>query len=186
MKKIFVIFPFLLLCLYAYPQTKNESACNDLKAKGYTKQFCDYNSKYAYKNIPFESSFDFVSSKLNLTKQTGSANQYDCKDGDVINWATVKFDNCIFEFSSNDKLDGIQLQLIGNYSEAIKAEIKEKLLKVKDYLTLYFGKPEKFPGSTETNMWRGDKVYIVISGLKDASSGLIAIYRTNTNPVDDL
>jgi hypothetical protein len=186
MRKTVMIFYFLLSWVCIYSQTDVEDFCKILKTKGYTQGFCDYNNKYAFKNIPFESNYDSVASKLKLIKQIGNANQYDCKDGDVINWATIRFDNCVFDFSSSNKLDGIQLQLLGNESREKKLEIKEKMQIVKNYLTVYFGKPERLPGSDEPNMWRGSKVYIVISSLQNTSSGLIAIYRTNTNPIDNL
>jgi hypothetical protein len=37
-------------------------------------------------------------------------------------------------------------------------------------------------------MWKGDKVYIVVSppNEKLKSGAVIAIYRTNTNAIDDL
>ena len=38
----------------------------------------------------------------------------------------ITFDNCIFDFSSSDKLDGIQLQLSQANSPTSKAFIKEK------------------------------------------------------------
>jgi hypothetical protein len=185
MKKVLIISISSFLYLYTLSQTKTPT-CAELKAKGYNQGFCEYNSKYAYKNIPFESSFDFVSSKLKLTKRTASPNQYNCKDADVLRWATITFDNCIFDFSSSDKLDGIQLQLFNNSSTSIP-DIKSKIKQVKNYLTLYFGKPEKFPGDGN-DMWKGDKVYIVVSppNEKLESGAVIAIYRTNTKAIDDL
>ena len=182
MKKIFIILISLPFFLNSFGQT----ACSKLRAKGYKQGFCDYNKKYAYKNIPFEISFDSISSKLKLTKRTGSPFQYDCKDADVLRWATITFNNCIFDFSSTDKLDGIQLQLFNNSSTSIP-EIKSKINQLRNYLILYFGKPEKFPG-TKDDMWKGDKVYIVVSppNEKLESGAVIAIYRTNTNAIDDL
>lgn len=186
MKKVCIVSIFSLLYLCTLSQTKTEPTCTTLKAKGYTKDFCEYNSKYAYKNIPFESSFDFVSSKFKLTKETDYANKYDCKDVDVLRWATVTFDNCIFDFSSSDKLDGIQLQLFNKSSTTI-AEIKSKIKQVKNYLTVYFGNPEKSIGDG-FDTWRGNKVYILIAppNEKLESGAVIAIYRTNTNAIDDL
>ncbi|MDB5198539.1 MAG: hypothetical protein JWO92_502 [Chitinophagaceae bacterium] len=186
MKKVFIVSIFSFLYLYTLAQTNPESTCATLKAKGYTKAFCEYNNKYAYKNIPFESSIDFVSSKFKLTKKTDYANKYDCKDVDVLSWATVTFDNCFFEFSSNGKLVGIQLQLFNKSSTTI-AEIKSKIKQIKNYLTFYFGKPEKSIGDG-LDTWRGDKVYILIAppNEKLESGAVVAIYRTNTNVIDDL
>ena len=184
MKKIILIYVLSILCQYSHAQT--ELTCKELVAKGYTQNFCDYNSKYAYKNIPFESNFNFVASKFKLTKNIYSDNSFDCKDIDLLKWATVIFDNCIFDYSSSDKLDGIQLQLFNNSSTTI-AEIKSKIKQVKNYLTFYFGKPEKFPGDGN-DMWSGDKIYIVVvpPNEKLQSGAVIAIYRNNINPVDDL
>jgi|GEM_PF-7003614 len=186
MKNAFIFSFLFLLFLNSFSQTKKENTCSKLKAKGYTQGFCEYNNKYAYKNIPFESSFDSVSLKLKLTKRTTAPNQYNCKDANVLTWATITFDNCIFDFSSSDKLDGVQLQLFNNSSTSIP-DIKSKIKQVQNYLTLYFGKPEKFPG-TDDDTWRGNKVYIVVSppNEKIESGAVIAIYRTNTNAIDDL
>ncbi len=184
MKKALLIY--ILSMFYLCSHAQNELTCEELIANGYTQQFCNYNGKYAYKNIPFESSFNFVSSKFKLTKNTYSDNRFDCKDVDVLRWATITFDNCIFDYSSGDKLDGIQLQLFNNSLTTIP-EIKSKIKQVKNYLTLYFGKPEKFPGDGN-DMWSGDKIYIVIAppNEKLQSGAVIAIYRTNINPIDDL
>jgi hypothetical protein len=188
MKKIFFLFLLSLSYLLSFSQTNNDTACNKLKSKGYTQQFCDYNIRYSYKNIPFESSYSSISSKLNLTKEEYSANKYNCKDINVLEWASVKFDNCIFDFSSDDKLDGIQLQLHSNFSPTINDEIRYKINQVKIYLTTFFRKPEKFPGS-ELNMWKGNKVYILISGTSDqelSAGAVIGIFRTNLNPINGL
>jgi len=163
---------------------KTKDTCGQLRAKGYTETFCDYNKKYSFKNIPFESSLTLVSSKLHLTKHVGGSYQYDCKDDDVLNWATVEFDNCVFDFSATDKLDGVQLQLSESSATSTK-DVREKFAKIIDYLTTYFGKPETFPGSTSP-MWRGGKIYIVISNVEEMSGLTVAIYRINTNPIDDL
>lgn len=185
MKKILLLLLFFSSHLNSNSQINNKTECEKLVSKGYTQKFCDYNTKYAYKSIPLESNFITVSSKFKLTKRLENSNQYDCKDGDVLRWAGVTFDNCIFDFSSSDKLDGIQLQISQINSPTSKAYIKEKMTTVQDYLTHYFGKPELFPGTTNP-MWRGYKVYITLSDFQDTNSAVVAIYRTNSNVVDDL
>ena len=184
MPKLIALLVLLSVSVSSMSQKKSVDSCAQVKAKGYTNNFCDYNNKYSFKNIPFESSLTLVSSKFQLIKHAGGAYQYDCKDDDVLNWATVKFDNCIFDFSATDKLDGVQLQLSESSATSNK-DIRDKLNEIMDYLTTYFGKPETFPGSTSP-MWRGWKIYIVISNIQDSSGLTVAIYRINMNPIDNL
>ena len=185
MKNILLTIVLLSFYFFCYSQSVDTLTCRDLILKGYKQIFCDYNTKYAYKNIPFESSLDLVSSKFKLTKHPGSAKQYDCTDDDMLTWATVTFDNCIFEFSSNNKLNGVQLQISRN-SPTLKAYIKEKMQIVKTYLTTYFGEPETVPWGSSLIMWRGNKLHIVMSDPENTYSVVVAIFRNNTNAIDDL
>jgi hypothetical protein len=72
MQRIFLIYFLPFIFLNTFAQNKNPSACSKLKEKGYKQDFCDYNTKYAYKSIPFESNISFVSSKLKLIKRMES------------------------------------------------------------------------------------------------------------------
>jgi hypothetical protein len=185
MKSSIIVAIFLHFNLVSNSQLVDTTKCKELISKGYTQTFCDYNTKYAFKNILFESSLEEVSSKLKLNIHLGASKQYDCTDDDMLRWATVKFDNCIFEFSSTNKLNGIQLQLGSSNSSNPKAYIKDQMSKVKYYLTTYFGQPEIMM-KEKVYVWNGYKIYIVISNFDDTDSAVVAIFRTNTKAIDDL
>lgn len=184
----YLLFFLSTLCtLTSFAQTN--SSCSKIKARGYTQEFCDYDTKNGYKNIRFGTAFDAISSRFSLTKSQTNPYKYESKDDEAKFWGNVKFDQCLFEFNSEKKLEGVQLQMIG-HGDTDTEKSKQNMAawsRIEDYLTNLFGKPEKFH---ESLLWRGENVNIVLGGYNSASnkdgSGALAIFTKNINPVDDL
>lgn len=189
MTKTFLIALISLACLTTSAQTTKEPNCKKLIAKGYTQTFCEYDKKYSFKTIPFESSYEFVSKQCNLKKDQSNPYQHETTDDKMKFWGGVSFDKCMFDFSAADKLDGVQLLLIvqtfgpGGPTD-INANI-EKLKKIKSYLTSMFGEP--FDNTKGKNfVWYGENLTIYMSSNFSDGMGSVAIYRTNRKLTDDL
>ncbi|MBX2933924.1 MAG: hypothetical protein KF825_06740 [Ferruginibacter sp.] len=187
-KKILVAL-ILLSSLTLSAQTTKEPNCKKLIAKGYTQTFCDYDKKYAFKTIPLESNFEFVSKKCDLKKDISNPYHFETTDDKLKFWGGVSFDKCMFDFSANDKLDGVQLlltvQTIGPGGPTdIKVNI-EKMEKIKSYLITMFGQP--FDNTVGKNLvWYGENITVYLTSNFSDGLGSVAIYRTNMKMTDDL
>lgn len=190
MKNLFFIF-LTLISILNYSQSKNNN-CNSLLMKGYTKDFCSFDNRYSFKNIPFESGYEYVSKTYEL-KTTSELNEYDTYDFKFINWAGVQFDYGKFYFSENDKLDAISLSIYFEATEADRekeiSENSQKLEKIKTILLGAFGKDKKkmkIDSNNDSFIWYGNKLKIIFFYEMDKGIGGVYISRLNRNVLDEL
>lgn len=190
MKKLFILLTLISTLIYS--QSKNNNKCNALLAKGYTKDFCSFDDRYSFKDIPFESSYEYVSKIFEL-KPTSKLNEYDTSDFKFINWAGVQFDYGKFYFSENDKLDAISLTIFFEATEADRvkeiSENSQKLKKVKTILLEAFGKDKKklkIDTDNDNLIWYGNKMKILFYYEMSSGIGGVYIQRLNTNVLDEL
>ena len=186
MKIYALIMGLLIVFNSSYSQINSSTSCKELTDKGYNEDFCKYNEKQSFKNIPLNSSYEFVSSKYKLVKYKESEYKYYSIDSEILNWAGITFDQCTFEFSPTNKLLGIQLHLNETtFPEWKVKNAKERVINLKTNLENLFGKSEKLERGIDC-MWMGYNLYLVIQGEADMSTAVIAIYRKKVNSIDDL
>lgn len=190
MKKLFILLTLISTLIYS--QSKNNNKCNALLAKGYTKDFCSFDNRYSFKEIPFESSYEYVSKIFEL-KSTSELNVYDTYDFKFINWAGVQFDYGKFYFSENDKLDAIGLSIYFEATETDRVkeiiENSQKLKKIKTILLGTFGKDKKkvkIDANNDSLIWYGNKMKIIFVYEMDKGIGQVYISRLNRNVLDEL
>ncbi len=184
MRYIFVLFA-TLITLTTLSQT---NICAKIIARGFTKEFCEYDKKSSYKNIAFGTHIDVVASRYNLNKRQSNPNNFESQDEEARYWGNVKFDQCLFEFNSDKNLKGVQLQMTWNGTTEKREINVAAWLRIEEYLINLFGKPETF---NESLLWRGENIYIILGGgykRKDdkSATGALAIFTKNLSSIDGL
>jgi hypothetical protein len=180
MKKILTSISALLIASTLIAQ-QIKSNCTLLKKEGYTQNFCDYDEKLTYKDIPFGSNFEFVSSKTALIKTASNPTEFESNSDDYAYWAITKFDKIKFQFSSKMKLNGVQLTWYGTSDG--KTDHSGEFNRMIEYLTNLFGKPQ---GSKYFKKWTGNNIYIAASYWSEDGAGNVAIFTINNDPLDGL
>lgn len=187
MKNILAFLIALLAYTNLHCQKKYQSACDSLIEEGYTSAFCEYNNNYAFKNIPFECSLGFLSSKMSLIKAPVVPNTYMSTDIDYMEWDGLTFDYVVFKFSAKDKLESVLLKLKPkDDTDSLKA--KENYFQTSNYLKHLFGqrKPSPYEIEEKNNLhWWGNKVNINF-GLFDKYEIDLLIERSNIGELDNL
>ena len=181
-------FFFLLGSLSGQP--KKKTTCDISISMGYKKAFCEYDSKYSYKNIPFESSFSSIAAQFDLKKDHFHASVYEVMDDKMKDWLDVSFTDCNFRFSANDKLSGVILSLSliekGDGSNN-KNDNLYKLYRIQENLKSVFGNPTIIKQKSLEWRWYGENLTISLSSIEPTfGMATLIIQRNNESKTEGL
>lgn len=166
-----IMKPFLLLALifistHSNSQNLKTKDCDYLLKKGYTKEFCLYNSAFQFKGILFGSKMRSVDSVINLERSNLSF-LYHFNNAKYTDWAVTKFERGEVIFR-NGKMTEISLILDGSNTVGSKInENKPKYNELMNYLINLFGKPEVLKDSSvdnnlECSYWNGSNLNLSV------------------------
>jgi hypothetical protein len=182
-KKIFSILLCHLL-MNSFCQSQTQSDCSKLKVRGYTQDFCDYDKKYSFKSIPFESNYKFIATQVSLIKNISMSEVYETRDKKITNWLNVEFDNSMLYFQKG-KLVTVLLQIIGSEDKIKNNTLIFSYLNKK--LTALFGKPDFI--SDDGSLWGGNRLYVQLHYTTSNGAGYISISSNkalSSLTIDDL
>ena len=143
--KFILITLLCILTKHAISQTNvsNEKSCATLISKGYTKLFCDYDKKNAFKDITWGVKVEDLNKKINLTCM--DSKQYILEELDdelkYQNWGGIIFYYSMFRFNKNKQLYNVELSvdedtsnsIIGYTYDGIYQNMKKKFGKALTY-----------------------------------------------------
>lgn len=172
MKFFVIIVLTILYCTSTFGQktkpTAKPSPCSILTKRGYTEEFCNYDKKYEFKSIAFESKFELVDSLMKLNRIQYYSNVYDIQNEKYIDWGITKFTRGYVQFSDN-KFIGVTLDLIDD--KGVPLYKFEGIIK---HLTDLFGKPKIVPTSNPNitlHEWVGTKLTIDVNYFNPSDTG---------------
>lgn len=181
--KILVSITFLILVTtLTFGQktktTKKPTPCSILLKKGFTNQFCKYDSTNEFKSISFGSKFELVDSLMQLKRVSYYSNVYDIQNEKYIDWGITKFSRGYVQFTDN-KFVGVTLDLMD--AKGVPYYKFENILK---HLTDLFGPPKVIPTSNPNitlHEWEGNKLTIDINYFNPANSGGMVTLKIFSN-----
>lgn len=138
---------------------KEVSPCSMLIKKGFTQEFCNYDSRYEFKGILFESKFSIVDSLMFLKRIENLSDRYDIQNEKYIDWGIIKFTKGYVQFSNN-KFWKITLELMDDKGIPVS-----RFNEITKYLTELFGVPALIKTDNERVVvyeWKGNRMLLSV------------------------